>query len=163
MKIISKVNNNGEYPKQYICTGKGNDGFGCGSTLEITKEDLYKTSHTDYTGDTAYFTTFMCINCGVETDIDARIHDLPNKQTWLNRKRALEDNDKEVIKNSIIQLLKNSEVPVTGLEIVKRLTDDQTIAKNIRDTLRDLVTTGEVYIGLDWHVKISKTSNLSQD
>ena len=44
---------------------------GCGAILGISKEDVYMTSSSDYTGDTDYFYTITCPCCGVETDIDS--------------------------------------------------------------------------------------------
>ena len=51
------------------CTGGGNGGAGCGSLLEVEKDDNYITSHTDYLGDTDYFYTVRCPVCGAQTDI----------------------------------------------------------------------------------------------
>lgn len=51
------------------CTGNGNGGGGCGALLEVEKDDLYITSHTDMTGETDYYYTFQCPCCKVETDI----------------------------------------------------------------------------------------------
>ena len=52
------------------CTGKGNGDGGCNSLLEVSEEDIYQTSSTDYLGDTDYYYTFCCPVCGKETDID---------------------------------------------------------------------------------------------
>lgn len=54
------------------CTGRGNGGGGCESTLLIEKEDVYVTAHSDYAGDTDYFYTFRCPVCGCETDIEEK-------------------------------------------------------------------------------------------
>ena len=51
------------------CTGFGNGGGGCGALLEVEREDIYLTSHTDITGETDYFYTFRCPCCSNETDI----------------------------------------------------------------------------------------------
>lgn len=66
MKVISK--GPGWSIKQK-CTGKGNGGGGCGSELEVEKQDIYITSHTDLSGETDYYFTFTCPVCGAETDI----------------------------------------------------------------------------------------------
>ena len=59
------------YIVEVECTGKGNGMAGCGAILGISKEDVYMTSSSDYTGDTDYFYTITCPCCGVETDIDS--------------------------------------------------------------------------------------------
>ena len=58
------------------CTGHGNGGCGCESTLLIEKGDIYVTAHTDYAGDTDYFYTFKCPVCGCETDVEEK--DVPH-------------------------------------------------------------------------------------
>ncbi len=57
------------------CTGSGNGGGGCESLLQVSENDIYVTSHTDYAGDTDYYYTFLCPECCVETDIKEK--DLP--------------------------------------------------------------------------------------
>jgi len=54
---------------EQFCTGKGNGDGGCKSKLLVEKSDIYLTSHTDFTGETDYYYTFRCHECGVETDI----------------------------------------------------------------------------------------------
>ena len=51
------------------CTGDGNGGGGCQSLLLVEENDIYVTSHTDYVGDTDYYYTICCPECGKETDI----------------------------------------------------------------------------------------------
>lgn len=69
---------------QERCTGKGNGEGGCNSLLEVEKEDIYLTSHTDLTGDTDYYYTFRCAVCGVETDLNE------SKVPSIIRRRLLE-------------------------------------------------------------------------
>lgn len=57
------------------CTGSGNGDGGCESLLQVSENDIYVTSNTDYTGDTDYYYTFRCPVCNVETDIKEK--DLP--------------------------------------------------------------------------------------
>lgn len=69
MKVIKKGRKQKGWTAEFICTGSGNGGGGCGAALLVSEGDLYHTYHTDYTGDTDTFTTFTCIACGVETDV----------------------------------------------------------------------------------------------
>jgi hypothetical protein len=71
MKVIKKGREQKGWSKEYKCTGKGNDGGGCGAMLLVSDNDIYMTSQSDYTGDTDYFTTFKCPCCGVETDMES--------------------------------------------------------------------------------------------
>lgn len=66
MKVIQKA----IWAMQVKCTGEGNGNGGCGSTLEIYKQDLYRTSH-HFIGDhfPSFYTTIKCCECGVLTDI----------------------------------------------------------------------------------------------
>ena len=75
------------------CTGNGNGGGGCGALLLIEKEDLYETSRECY-GDSSptYYTTLMCQECEVETDIkvpDYISDKLPKKATYLKTKNKV--------------------------------------------------------------------------
>jgi len=86
MKILAKGNGAKSWSKKVTCTGKGNDGGGCGAKLLIERTDLFHTFRSYYDGDTDTFTSFMCPECKVITDIDdARVPDgreLPSLQTW---------------------------------------------------------------------------------
>jgi len=78
------------WSKKVKCTGQGNGGGGCGALLLIEKEDLYQTSRECY-GDNCptYYTTLMCQECGVETDIevpDFIKKNLIKKATYLKNK-----------------------------------------------------------------------------
>lgn len=68
MKIIKPGRKQKGWAKEFICTGHGNRGGGCGATLLVEFGDLYNTfSHALHETDT--FITFKCGACGVETDI----------------------------------------------------------------------------------------------
>ncbi len=68
MKVLKKGRPQKGWSKELLCTGKGNGGGGCSAKLLVEKDDLYQTSRSDYTGDTDYYVTFRCCECGVETD-----------------------------------------------------------------------------------------------
>lgn len=69
MKLIKEGRKQTGWAKEFECTGKGNGGGGCGAILSVEQGDVYKTSHSDYGGDTETYNTFKCSQCGVETDI----------------------------------------------------------------------------------------------
>lgn len=70
MKVIKSGSGQKGWSTKIICTGKGNGGGGCGAELMVEEPDLYQTLRSDYTGDTDYFVTFTCVECGVETDLE---------------------------------------------------------------------------------------------
>jgi hypothetical protein len=59
--------------EQFKCTGKGNEGGGCGAILLVEQGDLYHTYKHCYDGSSETFTTFTCNQCGVETDIEVTL------------------------------------------------------------------------------------------
>lgn len=71
MKIL-KEGKNPSWTLKLTCTGKGNRDGGCGAELEVTETDLYQTT-SSCLGETDHFTTFMCIGCGAETDVDPKL------------------------------------------------------------------------------------------
>ena len=80
---------------EHKCTGKGNklNKFyePCGSTFRVGLTSVYKTERRDYTGEvTERFVTFMCPNCGNETDTDlstSDVLDIESKKEWMHRNR----------------------------------------------------------------------------
>jgi hypothetical protein len=81
MEVIKKGRKQKGWSKEFTCTSKGNGGGGCGAVLLVSQNDIYRTSSTDYGGDTEHFTTFCCIECGVETDVSVPISPLGKKPT----------------------------------------------------------------------------------
>lgn len=55
--------------KKFKCTGAGNSGGGCGAVLLVSEYDLYTTGSTCL-GETDYYKTFCCMQCGTETDVE---------------------------------------------------------------------------------------------
>ena len=86
MKIVKKGRQQRGWSKEYKCTGNGNGGGGCGAVLLVSEYDIYGTSNTDYTGDTNYYDTFCCMQCGVETDVK----DVPR-----NKKKGIRPTEEE--------------------------------------------------------------------
>ncbi len=87
MKVLKKGRPQKGWAKEFVCTGKGNGNGGCGAKLLVEEGDLYETSHSCYDGSTDYYVTFMCAECGVETDINEQYtgshRSLPTKSAWL--------------------------------------------------------------------------------
>ena len=71
MKVLEHGNPNG-WEIEQKCTGAGNGDGGCGARLLVAEDDLFITSHTDYGGDTDYYYTFTCPDCGRKTDIPTK-------------------------------------------------------------------------------------------
>lgn len=69
MKVIKKGRPQKGWAKEYVCSGLGNGGGGCGAVLLVEEGDLFRTSHTSFDGSTEHFVTFQCCECGVRTDI----------------------------------------------------------------------------------------------
>jgi hypothetical protein len=89
MKVIKKGNKQNGWSKKYKCTGNGYRGGGCGAELQVEETDLYHT-YSSAMGETDTHTTFMCVECGVETDIpssDAYAADIqiPTAKSWMKQ------------------------------------------------------------------------------
>ena len=71
MKVIKAGKNPDihEWSAEFECTGYGNGGKGCGAVLLVTESDLYRTASSHYDGSNESYITFMCPQCGVETDV----------------------------------------------------------------------------------------------
>jgi len=84
MKVIKKGRPQKGWAKEFKCTGKGNEGGGCGATLLVEQTDLFQTaSHSR--DETDYYVTFECCECGVLTDVPEGVApvsagELPTKQ-----------------------------------------------------------------------------------
>lgn len=70
MKVVKNGRAQKGWAKEFVCTGKGNGGGGCGATLLVEEADLYQTGRSYYDGSSDTFTTFRCISCKVQTDVD---------------------------------------------------------------------------------------------
>lgn len=81
MKVLEKGRKQKGWAVEKICTGKGNDGGGCGAKLLVEKGDLFQTS-SSCRDETDYFVTFKCVECGILTDIK----DYPRHATELPRR-----------------------------------------------------------------------------
>lgn len=87
MRVLQKGRPQKGWSAEFLCTGKGNGGGGCGAKLLVSKSDLYETESWSY-GDSSpdRYNTFTCPECGVETDLDTyRFYDLPSKADWKKR------------------------------------------------------------------------------
>lgn len=78
---------------EFRCTGKGNEPpsiamVPCGSLLEITTENVYKTTRHSMDFSKEHFSTFTCPVCSCETDFelpnDVSIHKLPEKKDFFS-------------------------------------------------------------------------------
>ena len=85
MKVLKKGRPQKGWAQEFECTGKGNGGGGCGATLLVEQDDVYQTA-SHCRDETDYYKTFLCPECGVETDIDERVRltfSVPPKSQWL--------------------------------------------------------------------------------
>jgi hypothetical protein len=90
VKVLKKGRAQKGWATEATCTGSGNGGGGCGAKLLVEEGDLYHTeSHCR--DETDVYTTFMCPECEVETDLpDGKVpsrvlEKLPSKKSWLRR------------------------------------------------------------------------------
>ena len=89
MKVLAKGSGAKGWSKEMKCSGNGNGGGGCGALLLVERNDLFTTSNSDMSGDTEYFTTFKCPECGVRTDLEGKdrppsviVSSLPSYAAW---------------------------------------------------------------------------------
>ena len=76
MKILKKGRPQKGWATEAKCTWEGNGGGGCGALLLIEEEDLYQTRSEHYDGNTDYYITLKCSECGVTTDIKVVIQNI---------------------------------------------------------------------------------------
>lgn len=69
MKVLEPGNGQTEWSQEFICSGIGNGGGGCGAKLLVGKSDLYITTRRDYLGDVDRYVKFRCSVCHVETTV----------------------------------------------------------------------------------------------
>ena len=91
MKVIEKGRIQTDWAKNYLCTGTGNKGGGCGSKLLVEFGDLFRTYHNSC-GERDTCLSFKCSECGVLTDIDVndppKFELIPDKNVWEQRQIA---------------------------------------------------------------------------
>lgn len=68
MKVLVKGRAQKGWSQEFLCTGKGNGGGGCGAKLLVEYGDLYMT-YSSCLGESESHVTFRCVSCGVQTDI----------------------------------------------------------------------------------------------
>lgn len=87
MKVIEAKTPSGatEWSKSYKCTARGNPGRGCGSTLEVTRTDLFYTQEFEREGGGQRHAGFRCPICRALTDIEVPpgiMSDLSHYNDW---------------------------------------------------------------------------------
>jgi Zn finger protein HypA/HybF involved in hydrogenase expression len=88
MKILEHGNGKTEWNFESICTGSGNNTWGCGAKLLVEESDLYFTYSSHYDGSNEAYVTFRCPECGQQTDVKG----IPNNV--IQRMRSRTDKDK---------------------------------------------------------------------
>ena len=88
MKVLKAGRAQAGWSKEFKCTGAGNGGGGCGAELLVSEYDLYHTHNYDYGGGHDVYTTFCCVQCGVETDIKDYSANTHGKQPSAKEMRA---------------------------------------------------------------------------
>jgi hypothetical protein len=81
MRVLKKGRKQKGWAKEFICMGEGNGDGGCGATLLVERADLYQTA-SSCMGEVEYHVSFVCVNCGVMTDID---HEYPGSWEALKK------------------------------------------------------------------------------
>ncbi len=69
MKVIKKGRPQKGWAEEFKCTGNGNGNGGCSAMLLVEEGDLYHTYSSHYDGSSETYTTFRCVECGVQTDV----------------------------------------------------------------------------------------------
>jgi hypothetical protein len=69
MKVLKKGRQQKGWSQECHCTGEGNGNGGCGAKLLVEQDDLFRT-HSSAMGESTYYVTFRCSECGVMTDLD---------------------------------------------------------------------------------------------
>ncbi len=76
MKVLKKGRGQKGWAKKSVCTGKGNGMGGCGAKLLVEEGDLIRTGSHHYDCSSEYYTTFICPECGVMTDLEGYTGDI---------------------------------------------------------------------------------------
>lgn len=69
MKVLEKGRPQVGWSGEFVCTGCGNGGGGCGAKLLVEGGDVFRTEST-CRDETDFFSTFVCEACGTATDIE---------------------------------------------------------------------------------------------
>jgi hypothetical protein len=85
MKVLKKGRKQKGWAKEFECSGDGNKGGGCGALLLVEQDDVYQT-HSSCMGESTYYQTFGCPECGVLTDIDENLPFTPTARRVVNGK-----------------------------------------------------------------------------
>ena len=92
MKVLKTGDGRTGWSTKADCTGAGNGIGGCGAKLLVEQADLFTTASCARDETTTYV-TFMCCECGVETDVgNVPYHvrrGLPPKRDWVAVSKAL--------------------------------------------------------------------------
>ncbi len=100
MEVIKPGRPQKGWSKNFKCTGKGNNGGGCGAILLVSEYDIYQTeSHA--LNETDYYTTFCCCQCGVETDIEVYGVNPGGKRPSEKERRAIAEKTKNRNKEGV--------------------------------------------------------------
>jgi hypothetical protein len=95
MKVIEPGNPQKGWAKEYVCTGRGNQGGGCKAKLLVEEADIFRTSSSHYDGSTEHYVTFECCDCNVWTDIEGVptqiVKDAPHRAPSSRRKKPESD------------------------------------------------------------------------
>ncbi len=73
MKVLKKGRPQKDWAAKFVCTGKGNDGGGCGAKLLVEQADLFK-QYSQIRDETTTYLSFLCCECGVKTDFGLMNH-----------------------------------------------------------------------------------------
>lgn len=93
MKVLKKGRQQRGWAKEYLCSGDGNQGGGCGALLLVEQSDLFQTT-SHCRDETTYYVTFKCPECGVLTDIKEKLNfTIPSQRVWENRKNEVDLTD----------------------------------------------------------------------
>ncbi len=87
MKVVKKGREQRGWSKELECTGAGNQGGGCGAILLVEQGDVYST-YSSCRDEVTNYHTFMCSQCGVETDIKDRLPFIPPDRSEKSRLEA---------------------------------------------------------------------------
>ena len=98
MKVLKKGRPQKGWAGEYICTGSGNNGGGCGAKLLVEEGDVFQTQ-SSCLGETNHYITFRCPECNVLTDITNPPSHLWDKAPKRERKPKEEKTEEKELDN----------------------------------------------------------------